>query len=341
MRAVYRVRCGGIDVSSRLAPFLQSIEVDLSDDPSADTATIILEDSGGRLELPQPRAPLSVDLGWEGGAVIRVFEGFVDGVRGEGARGSGRELHVDAKSVDTQGKHKAPVERHFDNAKVGEALRKAGADAGYAVRVHPDLAGISRTYLALDGISFGHFGASLAAELGATFKMWGNQALLIPRNAGMSATGKPLTPVAAAAGVNLLRWSLSPVRGRGRWKNVRVRTWDPKRARWRYRDEEVRGGTAEAEYTATHPAADEEGAQGEAKGAAAESDRNKGQGSLLIIGAVEAQPAGPVTVIGTRPGLDGAYQSTSVKHQLQRGQGFTTSIAVGKPDAKSDNRKKS
>lgn len=337
---IYRVRVGGTDVSSRLSPYLISLRVSLSDEPDADTASIVLDDSGGRLALPPERAPVEIDMGTDESGVAHIFSGVVDVPRGEGARGSGRELHVEAKSVDPQGKSKAPKERHFDDTTVGEAMKKAGRDAGITMKVHPDLASLPLAYLALDGTSFEHFGAELAADLGATFKIMGTTGLLVPRNAGLSATGKALVTVRAEAGRNLERWSLTPVRGKPRWKKVRVRTWDAKAAKYVYRDKEVEADS-ESEFLSARPAADKDAAKSRADGAAAEGEHDKGEGSVTIIGDVTAQPGAPVIVGGTRPGLDGTYQAGPVQQEMGRSAGFLTTIDLKRPQASADTRKSS
>ena len=338
MTPLYRVRVGGNDVSSRVAPYLLSLEVNLSDDPSADTARLVLEDAMGRLQMPPERAPVEIDLGTSETGAAHVFSGFVDVPRGEGSRGGGRELHVEAKSADPQGDAKKPAERHFDDVSVEDALNKAAQAAGLSVRVHPQLASIRREYLALDGHSFEGFGAMLAEDLGATFKIMGRQALLIPRNGGLSASGRPLVPIMAAAGVNLERWSLTPVRGKPRWRRVRVRTWDPKKAKYIYKDKDVEEMEA-SDVLSLRPADDEDVADKRAEGGAAESARDKGEGSLTILGNVAAQPGAPVTVSGTRPGLDGIYQAASIRHALSRGEGFTTTIDLKRPAPGADTRK--
>lgn len=340
MKTLYQVRVGGIDVSSRLAPYLIALEVNLSDEPASDTARIVLEDADGRLQLPPERATVDITLGTDEKGSAHVFSGFVDTPRGEGARGSGRELHVEAKSADPQGKGKGPKERHFDDTTVGDALKTAGQDAGVTVQVHPDLAAIRRDYLALDGLSFEGFGAQLAFDLGATFKIWGRRALLIPRNAGLSATGKPLTPVTAAVGVNLERWSLSPTRGKPRWKKVRIRTWSAKQAKWIYKDQEAEAD-ADPDFLSLRPADDEAVAEGRAKAGKEDSKRDKGEGSVTIIGEPAAQPGAPVAVSGARPGLDGAYQAAHVRHVMGRSEGFTTTLDLRRPEPGKDTRKKS
>lgn len=337
MGLYYRVRVGGIDVSSLWAPRLQQLEISLSDESEADAARFVFEDAAGDLALPPDRTSVSVDIGTDAG-IAHVFDGFADVPRGEGARGSGRELHVEAKSADPRGKGKAPRERHWDRTTVGDALREAGGDADITMRVHPDLDGIARDYLAMDGASFEGWAAAVAEDLGATFKVMGSIGLLVPRNSGLSATGKALVPISAVVGSNLERWSLTPARAKTQWRRVRMRTWDPKKARYVEKEAQVEEAS-DAAYVSLRPAEDETEADGRAKGGARKSEREKGEGSVTILGHVAAQPGAPVTVSGVRPGLDGSYLASTVRHQMSRGEGFTTTLELRRPDGTKDTRK--
>lgn len=339
MTPIYRVRVGGLDISARLNPVLLSIDVDLTDEPGADKARMMLEDSGGRLALPPDKALIEIELGTLEEGIAGVFSGTISPPRSEGARGSGCTLHIDASSADPEGKAKQPRERNYDGKSVGDALRNAGRDVGLQVSVHPDLAAIRLPDLAQDGESFEEFGARLSEELGGTFKIMGRRALLIPRNAGLSATGRALMPIRAENGVNLERWSLTPVRSRQKWRRVRVRSWDAEKARYVYREVETDAGS-EAEHVSAQPASNATHAGQRAEGGAAALRNDGGEGSVDITGTVRAMPGAPVDVVGTRPGFDGSYLAGNVRLRMSRGSGFTCGIDLKRPDVPADTRRK-
>jgi phage protein D len=70
------------------------------------------------------------------------------------------------------------------------------------------------------------------------------------------------------------------------------------------------------------------------------SERERGGGSVTILGNPMAQPEGTCIVAGVRPGIDGAYKIEGVDHTLSRGGGFETKLDLKHPDgeAGSDSR---
>jgi phage protein D len=121
---------------------------------------------------------------------------------------------------------------------------------------------------------------------------------------------------------------------------MRVRWYDTKEAKWK--DEKVKVGDmkAEAEQTMRFTRANKDEAKSHADSASKEAERNKGGGSVTIIGNINAQPEGMCMVVGARPGVDGAYKIDQVQHELSRSEGFTTRLDLKNPsgDAGSDSR---
>src|SRR5512139_2998741 len=103
-RAVFMVTVAGTNITAPLLPVLISLTVSDKVGTHADTATLEIDDTDGRIVLPQLGAPVMVALGWEGGGVRVVFTGTVDEVRSSGSRGGGRTLSITAKGMDTTGK---------------------------------------------------------------------------------------------------------------------------------------------------------------------------------------------------------------------------------------------
>ena len=166
-RAVFMVTIAGTNITAPLLPVLISLTVSDKVGTHADTASLDIDDTDGRIVLPQIGAPVIVALGWEGGGVRVVFTGTVDEVRSSGSRGGGRTLSISAKGVDTTGKAKEPQQRHFDHKTVEDILKEAGSSASITeVEVDPALARITRTYFEMRDESFIHMGERLAREIG-------------------------------------------------------------------------------------------------------------------------------------------------------------------------------
>lgn len=323
MKAIFGVVVGGTDISGLLNPILISLSVSDRAGQASDSASLVIDDTGGRVVMPPPGSPVVIALGFEGSGVGTVFEGVVDEVRASGSRGSGRTISISAKGVDTRGKGKEGQRQHFDDTTIGDAMKKAGQTAGFSVEVASELASIARPYIALDDESFIAFGERIAREVGGTFKVIGKRAVLAKRNGGMSA-------VTAAWGVNLHDYDIAPILGRPVEKEALSRWYDPKKAEW----QEEKSDTGTEGGKTTKPArftqADKDRAKEQSGSDAAESDRKSGEGSVTIEGNTGAQPEGLCIVIGCRPGVDGTYRIEGVNHEYSRG-GFTTRLELAQP----------
>ena len=328
----FRVVVGGQDISKVLDPILMSLTVTDKSGTSSDTCQIELDDTGGVIVMPDTGAEVSVTLGWEGGASDEVFRGKVDEVKSRGSRGSGLTLSISAKGVDTNSKAKQPQTRSMDNKTVEEALRETGQAAGITdIRVDQQLRSIRRDFWGLDAESFIHFGERIAREIGGTFKISGNRAVLARRNSGQSPSGQPLPTVTAARGDNLIDWEISPKLGRARYRETMARWYDRDDAQWRDIRVQVPIEGAQASATRRHAAPNRDEAQRNAESDSADADKNKGGGRVTINGNVAAKPEGTCIVAGTRPGIDGSYRIEGVEHSFSRSGGFTTRLDLKQP----------
>ena len=322
----YTITVAGADVSSRVRPWLIDLSVTDKAGTTSDQASLSLNDANGQLAIPASRSPMTITLNG-----VPVFTGFVDDVRSEGDRRSGRILTIDAKGLDTGGAAKEPKEKHWDDAPLGSVLNEAGQEAGLSgVQVHGEFAGLARDYWVMDGESFIAFGRRLARELGATFKIFGNTAAFVPRGIGLSATGLALAPVSATWGDNLIGWSLAPRLSRPAFAQVAGRWYDLIEAR--YKTETGGAGAGEANFDVPETLADADTA-GRAAGSEADaSDRQTGGGTVEIVGNPMAMAEAPCIVSGARTGIDGAWRIDGVTHRLARGGGFVTTLDLAQPD---------
>lgn len=331
-RTICIINIGGTNVSSNVLPRLQTLSVTNKAGTVSDTASLEFDDTGGAILLPSDGVSMEILLGSNEQGIASVFRGVVDEVKSSGSRSSGRALSVSAKGVDTKGKPKQPQEKHWDNQQLGSVFNDAAQRAGIGgARVDPALASIQRPYWAMQGESFLHWGERIAREVGGTFKVVDNTAILALRNGGMAPGGGALAAVTAIHGVNLISWDLAPVLGRPRYRKTRVRWYDPKTAEWKVEEVEVSDPQAQAEFTGRYSAADQGEAQKNADSRKTDSERGKGGGSVTIDGNNAAEPEGTCIVVGARPGIDGIYRIDTVNHDFSRGSGWTTRLDVKQP----------
>lgn len=342
-KPIYKVEIDGNDVTSRFAPLVEEITVTKNGKRSAHTAEIKLADPDGTTYLPPDGAKIKIELGHEDDGAGEVFDGTVNDVNSSGAKGSGRELKISATSADQKGKVKQQALRYKDKSAFKDVAVEWGEKAGLKVQVIGSLASVERDYWLQQHESFQAWGQRMAEELGATFQIMGDRAIFSPRNEGMSASGKPLTPVYATFGDNMISWSISPTIGRPQYEKVQTRYYDREDAKWKDETVEVRSADAKARLTEQMPAATKANANSKAKAGSKKSEREKGSGSVEIVGDYAADLEAPCFIVGARSGIDGEYIIDALTHTVTKKEGFSTNLTIKKPtgEAGKDSRRAS
>jgi uncharacterized protein len=351
------VTVDGKDVSNRFASRLISLTITDNSGETADTCRFCLDDKGSTIVMPKKGAPIKIMLGSLKGSPERVFDGLVDDVQSEGTRGGGMVLWIDGKSIDTEALAKVKRRKHWDNKTVGEAMKEAAKDAKMELTVADRIDKLKRTYIAQDNESSLHFIQRLARETGGTFKViGGSKGVVLDRNEGKTAGGGSGAEITVTIGQDVISWQVSPLITRPKFDNVTARWYDKKEAKYKEQKVEVPdkagtdsgegaghgaggggggGGTTElpdVDDNVRNTRVDEEEADQVANAGAKESSRSKGAGHVIIDGNAKPKAEGKLTIKGARPGIDGTYVIDYVMHELSKGDGWTTTISVAKPD---------
>jgi len=323
----WSVTVDGKDVSSALSNYLESITVTDKAGASSDSCSLKLDDTGGKIRLPQPGGSVMVRL--DG---VQVFTGIIDSVNSSGSRSSGRSLSVSAKGFDVNGKAKEPQRIHQDEGTVGDFLKTLARKAGFDMKIDPALGSVVRDYIAADSESLLHIGEKLARELGATFKLRDTMAVLakhgtdfgLPRIMGLFNTN---------GSGNLISWDIEPVSTRAVFKQVTVPYFDWKEGLPKdfKTDSGAAGEKAEAVNLVRAPARDEDHARDIAEGRKQQIEREGGKGRVTLDLAPEAQAEALFQLKGTRAGVDGSYRIVSVTHKASRSGGATTDLELQQP----------
>lgn len=336
----WRVDVDGADMTSRMRPYLLSIEVTDRDGSAADTCSLEFDDTGGQVKLPKEGAKVEV---WLNG--VSVFVGTVDTARSRGSKGGGRTLPVGAKGFDSRGKVKEPLSFHLDDATLQEFLDKAAGHAGLSgISVSEGLAGITRDYWSAEGESFLHLGQRLARELGATFKIRGDRAVMKERGDGKAPSGQDLPTVVgwAGPGGNVTGWDVSPFKGRSAFRRAKVRYFDREDATFKEEevDFELERDGPDATNAVRVPAADQAQAREVASARKRDAERDTGGGWVELDLVETAYAEADFVLTGIRPGIDGTYRIASRTHRANKNGGAVTSLDIKQPagDAGNDER---
>lgn len=325
-RAIYEVIVDGKSINEVLNPRLLSLTVSDKAGTTSDTCTIVIDNTDGRVALPRENAKVEVSIGWFGGELADVFSGNVDTIRTSGSR-AGRTITVQAKGLDTSGKVKEPQRRSFQNLTIKEILEAAGSFAGVTrILVDPELGVLRRISEVMDNESFVALGERLAREIGGTFKVRNDAAVMAKRGSGKSPAGDDLPDVPVTNGVNLHEWEVDPYVGRHRYKKVVVRYYDQAAAEHKEVVVETDVEGSDAEAIGTFTAATKELAEQKAEAVKKSSERQSGAGRVVIEGAPGAQPEAAAVLNGTD--IDGRFRIDGVQHQISKGSGFVTTLTL-------------
>jgi phage protein D len=345
-RAIYKVTVAGQDISSRIAPLLTKLRIADNQGNNSDSAEIEIDDSDAVIRFPRTGDEMEIALGWEDeDSPVAVFRGTIDEVKSKGGRGSGRELTISAKSLNTQSPATEQRQQNIDATDLDGAMQQAGRAAGVTrVRVDPELGRIRRDWWGMDNESFVGFGERMARENGGIFKIRGDEAILTKRLGG-NASGNAIGTVRAVWGVNLISWDIAPILGRNRRGRVRARHYNRHAARWQERTTRTgtraQAGRSRPETTETGRFSSQEEMDAfiAADAGGQESRAASGGGGCEIDGNPYARPGGMVEIEGARPGIDGTYRIKSVEHSYDSG-GWKTKIEIEDPNgsAGSDTR---
>jgi len=331
--AYYLISIDGRPVTANFAPYLLSMTIRDTEGGKSDSLDLEMDDRNGQIILPRTGATIYAEIGWKGGCCI-TFEGKTDEPHSRGSRGGGMTLSLNAKSADPKGKGKEPQSRHKDKAKFGDVAKEWGKKIGYSVQVHSALSALSRDYWEMANESFHAWGARIAREIGATFK--------VPRGGANAASGAALATVYAMRPGNIINWDLTPCFNRMAYQQFSARWYDIKKARW-VTEKVTGGGDALADLTHRFKATDKDHAKQLASSNKDEADREKGGGTVMITGEPAARSQATCVVSGVRAGINGSYRITEAAHTYTRGGGYDTEMTLKQPsgDAGSDSRKAS
>ena len=229
--SAYEITIDGEDVSSNFAPVLLEMTIEFTEGGKSDRLELKLDDTDGQIVLPRIGADIVALLySLDDGSAVQ-FVGKTDEPKSSGARGAGMSLSITAHAADLLGEGKHKKHQHKDGGSFKDAAT-AFAPSGMSVMMDDDVGAVARDYWAMSNESFFSWGARLAQEVGAIFKVQGTTAIFASRNGTSSVSGQALAPLEVTWGDNLISWDMTPVVARAEYENAKVRWYDPKQAQW-------------------------------------------------------------------------------------------------------------
>lgn len=324
----WSVNIDGQDLTSAWANVLTSISITDKAGSASDSCDLTIDDTGGQARLPSKRAPLLVTING-----ISAFRGFVEKVQSSGDRSGGRVLKVQGKGYDTGGKAKEPQAFHMDDTDLGAFLRSLADKAGFTIEVDPAFASIKRDYWAANGESLLAMGEALAGQLGGTFKLRGDKAVLAKRGSGLAPGGRSMGAVEAdfGPGGNGVRWSITPKAPRAQFGQGKAQWFDRAAASFKTKLLDFGTEAMPAVNLVRSIRADESEADAVLDGRKRDGEHDGGRGSVDLDLTLSAVVEGKCLVRNARPGIDGGYVIDTVKHSADRGGGSRTALDLKQP----------
>jgi phage protein D len=167
-----------------------------------------------------------------------------------------------------------------------------------------------------EGRSFLHETQRFADEMGATFKMQGDTAVFAKQGEGKTPAGATLPTITAQRPGNMISWDIEPYDAREVFRDVRVRRFDRKTAKFVEEKVDIESeGAASASAVLRGTRADEDDAKATGEGRKTKAERDKGGGTVEIDIDPTARAEGKCQV--PEPGT-ASTANTGSKRQLTR-----------------------
>lgn len=330
----FRILLDGKDISTRIAPRLESLQLIDARGFVVDTLDITLTDHDGALAIPRRGARLRLHLGWKDKPLEDKGEYLVDEVEHTGAPD---KLTLRARSADLRSSLTHKLDCSFHGLTLGDIVRTCASRNNLTPVIPESLASIPTAHIDQTGESDANLLTRLAADYGAIATIKAGKLLFIPPGQATTASGKPIPPVTIRR--NQGDQHRYNVADRASYTAVRANYHDVKLATRAFvivgNEEEIDGKDVESPTQPTaantkeirHTYANRPNAL---RAARAELDRIKrGMATFQITlaeGRAELFPEVPVTVQGFKAEIDAdAWVITRVTHRVDGG-GFSTTV---------------
>lgn len=331
----FRIQLDGQDLTDRIAPRLESLQLIDARGFMVDTLDITLTDQDGALAIPRRGARLRLHLGWKDQPLEDKGEYLVDEVEHTGAPD---KLTIRARSADLRSTLTHKLECSYNALTLGDIVRTCAARNSLVAVIPPSLAEIPAAHVDQTGESDANLLTRLAHDYGAIATVKAGKLLFIPPGQATTASGLPIPQVTLTRKLgDQHRYNVAD---RAMYTAVRANYHDVKlgiRAFVTVGEEEEIDG-AEEEETPTKPTASNTkeirhtyaNRANALRGARAELERIKrGLATFQITlaeGRADLFPEVPVVVQGFKREIDADHWLiTRATHRVD-GSGFTTAL---------------
>jgi len=319
MQPVFRIEADGKDITALINDRLLLLRTTDKPGMESDDFELRIDARDGVVALPARGALIEVHLGYAGQPLTRLGRYTVDEVELSGPPDT---LVIRGKASDLRGSGRTIRSGSWEAVPLQRIVAEIGARNGWQV-VCPVVIQVPR----VDQYNESDFNfiTRLARQYDCTAKLADGQLLVLPRQAGQSASGKPLGTVGIAR-TEVSQWHFR-VDDKAARKAVRTRYQDAAGGESKtvelLNDEAVEGGRPV--HTDRHLYPNREAAEQAAKARLASFNRDTAQVRLDLPGRTDLFAERSSDLQGFVDGLDGQYQIDSVE-QVFTASGWRTTV---------------
>ncbi len=336
MKPLHRIIADGVDITRLINDRLISARTIDKPGIDADDFELRIDDRDGAVALPARGAKMAVYLGWESDKLTLLGRYTVDEVELSGPPAT---IVIRSKSSDTRSAAKTTRSGSWEGVTLASIVADIARRNGWVPECPVDTVVERADQL---GESDLNFITRLAKQYDCTAKVADGKLLVLPRDAGNSATGKTL-PLVVIKRSDVSRYQF-------RFGDDSVK----KATRAAYQDDKGELVTVDVDndstaglppvHTDRHIHANKSAAEAAAKARLAGFNRSTAGVRLEMSGRTDVFAESPISAQGFKEGADGKYLAESVE-QLWSQSGWTTTVECnagnkGKADAKGKKKKK-
>jgi len=317
MTPIYKILADNNDITSAIKDRLISLTITDEAGMQSDSLTLVLDDRDNSIELPRKGVQLDVYIGYKETGLVKKGLFTVDEIE---ISGTPDTLTIKGKAANMRNSLKAPKTRSFDQKKLGDIIKTIAQDNQLTPKISPELSELVIPHLDQTNESDLHFLTRIAKMYGAVSKPVEGNLLFAIKGETKSVTGKVLSAV------NIDRNQTSDYRAsladRDKYKSV-IAYWQDTSTAQKIA---VKTSNETPSFTLRHTYPDPEAATQTAKSKMASLNRGTGTISITLSnGNALLFAESLLNLSGFRDGINGAWTSTRVEHEISGG-GYKTRV---------------
>ncbi|WP_350649090.1 contractile injection system protein, VgrG/Pvc8 family [Pseudomonas sp. HY13-MNA-CIBAN-0226] len=319
MKPIFRIVADGADITALINDRLLLLRTLDKPGMESDEFELRIDDRDSAVALPKRGAGVEIHLGYEGATMVRLGRYTVNQVE---ASGPPDTIVIRGRASDMRGSGKSTRSGSWENVPLARIVSDIAARNGW----QPECP-VQTVVLRADQLSESDFNfiTRLSKAYDCTAKVADNKLLVLPRQSGLSASGKNL-PVVTIRKSEVSRWKFSFDDG-GTQKAVKARYQDKRTGELvnlTLDNDDAPSGLPPV-HTDRHIHPSKSAAEQAAKARLAAFNRSTAEVRLEMVGRTDLFAERQIMAMDFKPGLDGDYLVDSVE-QVFTQSGWSTTV---------------